>query len=511
MTESYPLYKKIGLVAGLAFFGLVLLAPTPEGMNPEARRAAAVAALMAIWWITEAVPIAAASLLPIALYPLLNVLSGPEVTKAYGDSNIFLFAGGFFIAMAMQKWNLHERIALAIISRTGTNPSRLVLGFMLGTGFISMWMSNTATAVMMLPIAIAIIDQMEKRDYPGVKNFATALLLSIAYAASIGGMGTPIGSPPNGILLTNYTGRFPGAPPITFVQWMMVGVPIVFIMLPLTWLLLTRVLFNFKAVSFPAARDEIRGRLVELGRMGRGEIIVLCVWGLTALAWIFREDLVLGAFTLPGWTRVLGQPKWINDGTIAIIGALLLFVIPVNLRKGEFALDWDWAKRIPWEVLLLFGGGLAMAEAFRSTGLVEWVGTKFTLLEGVPPLFIVLIVSAFLAFSGEVTSNTATAAIMMPILGAIAPELGIHPLLLMFPAGMAISCGVMLPAATPPNAIVFGAGRITVPQMVRAGFLVDLLGVLVVTTMMYLVGVYVFGIEPGVLPEWAAPLPPAAP
>jgi sodium-dependent dicarboxylate transporter 2/3/5 len=271
------------------------------------------------------------------------------------------------------------------------------------------------------------------------------------------------------------------------------------------------VLFNFKAVSFPAAREEIRGRLAELGRMGRGEIIVLCVWGLTALAWVFREDLALGAVTLPGWTRVLGQPKWINDGTIAIIGALLLFVIPVNLRKGEFALDWDWAKRIPWEVLLLFGGGLAMAEAFRSTGLVEWVGGKFTLLEGVPPLLVVLIVSTLLAFSGEVTSNTATAAIMMPILGAMAPELGIHPLLLMFPAGMAISCGFMLPAATPPNAIVFGAGRITVPQMVRAGFLIDLLGVLVVTTMMYVVGVYVFGIEPGALPKWAEPVPPTAP
>jgi len=511
VEEPYPLYKKAGLAAGLIVFAALLYAPTPEGMTPEARKAAAVAALMAIWWITEALPIAATSLLPIALYPLLHVLPGIEVTKAYGDSNIFLFAGGFFIAMAMQKWNLHERIALAIISRTGTNPSRLVLGFMLGTGFVSMWMSNSATAVMMLPIAVAIISQMEKRDYPGVKNFATALLLSIAYSASIGGMGTPIGTPPNGILLTNYTGRFPDAPPITFVQWMMVGVPIVLIMLPLTWLLLTRVLFNFKEISFPAAREEIRGRLAQLGRMNRGEIIVLSVWGLTALAWIFREDLVLGAFTLPGWTRVLVEPKWVNDGTIAIVGALSLFVIPVDLREGEFALDWEWARRIPWEVLLLFGGGLAMAEAFRSTGLVEWVGNQFTLLEGVPPFFVVLIVATLLAFSGEVTSNTATAAIMMPILGAMAPQLGIHPLLLMFPAGMAVSCGFMLPAATPPNAIVFGAGRITVPQMARAGFLVDLMGVLVVTTMMYVVGVYVFGIGPGVMPDWAAAAPPAAP
>ncbi len=512
MSESYPLYKKIGLVAGLVVFGALLFAPNPEGMTPEARKAGAVGALMAIWWITEALPIAATSLLPIALYPLLNVLSGPEVTKAYGDSNIFLFAGGFFIAMAMQKWNLHERIALGIIARTGTNPSRLVLGFMIGTGFVSMWMSNTATAVMMLPIAIAIVTQMEKRNYPGVANFATALLLSIAYAASIGGMGTPIGTPPNGILLTNYTGRYPGAPPVTFVQWMMVGVPIVFIMLPLTWLLLTRVLFNFKAVSFPAAREEIMARLVELGRMSRGERIVLTIWATTCFAWIFREDLVLGSFTIPGWTSLLlPDPKLVNDGTIAIVGALLLFLIPVDLKKGEFALDWEWARRIPWEVLLLFGGGLAMAEAFRSTHLVDWVGDQFVLLKDVPPLLIVLIVAALLAFSGEVTSNTATAAIMMPILAAMAPEIGIHPLLLMFPAGMAISCGFMLPAATPPNAIVFGAGRITVPQMARAGFLVDIMGVLLVTALMYLIGVHVFGIQSGVVPDWATAPPPAAP
>lgn len=512
MTEAYPLYKKIGLVTGLIVFGALLAAPTPEGMTPEGRKAAAVGALMAILWITEALPIAATSLLPIALYPLLNVLSGPDVTKAYGDSNIFLFAGGFFIAMAMQKWNLHERIALSIISRTGTNPSRLVLGFMIGTGFVSMWMSNTATVVMMLPIAIAIVDQMEKRNYPGASNFATALLLSIAYAASIGGMGTPIGTPPNGILLTNYTGRYPDGPPITFVQWMMVGVPIAFIMMPLTWLLLTRVLFNFKAVSFPAARDEIRTRLMQLGRMNRGETIVLSIWGLTALAWVFREDLVLGSVTIPGWTtRLLSEPKLVNDGTIAIVGASLLFIIPVDFRKGEFALDWEWAKRIPWEVLLLFGGGLAMAEAFRSTGLMDWAGDKFVLLEGVPPLLIILIVAALLTLSGEVTSNTATAAIAMPILGAMAPEIGVHPLLLMFPAGMAISCGFMLPAATPPNAIVFGAGRITVPQMARAGFLVDLMGVLVVTAMMYLIGVHVFGIVPGVVPDWATAAPPPTP
>jgi sodium-dependent dicarboxylate transporter 2/3/5 len=244
--------------------------------------------------------------------------------------------------------------------------------------------------------------------------------------------------------------------------------------------------------------------------MARGEKIVMTVWILTALGWIFSDDLALGAFTIPGWTRILPQPKWVNHGTIAITGAVVLFVTPVNLRKGEFALDWEWARRIPWEVLLLFGGGLAMADAFRSTGLVEWIGDKFTLLSGAPPLLVVLAVCTLLAFSGEVTSNTATASIMMPILGgAVAPALHMHPLLLMFPAGMAISCGFMLPAATPPNAIVFGAGRITVPQMARAGFLVDLLGVFTATAVMYAVGLYVFDIDLGSVPEWAVPASPA--
>lgn len=510
-NTGYALYRKIGLALGPAAFAAILLMPLPEGMTVEGQRAAAVTALMAIWWITEALPLAATALVPIVLYPPLNILPGVEVTKAYGDSNIFLFAGGFFIAMAMQKWNLHERIALNIVLRTGTNPSRLVLGFMLGTAFMSMWISNTATALMMLPIAMAIISQMQRAQYPGTENFATALLLSIAYAASIGGVATLIGTPPNGVLLTQYKKLFPDAPGIGFMQWMMVGVPMVALFLPITWFMLTRVLFNFKTVSFPAARDEIAARLHALGAMGRGERTVLIVWVGTALGWIFSEDINLGGFTIPGWTRILPTPGFVNHGTIAIAASVILFLTPVNLRKGEFALDWDWAKRIPWDVLLLFGGGIALADAFRATGLVNWLGERLTLLDGVPPLLIILAIATLLTFLTEVTSNTATASIMMPILGGTAQALGVHPLLFMIPAAFSVSCAFMLPVATPPNAIVFGAGYLTVPQMAKAGFCLNLIGILLITTLTYLLAVPVFGISLDSMPDWAAAPPPAAP
>jgi sodium-dependent dicarboxylate transporter 2/3/5 len=507
--ETYPLYKKIGLVAGPALFGLVLLAPRPEGMTPEGHKAAAITVLMAIWWITEALPLAATSLVPIALYPLMGVLSGADVTRQFGDSNIFLFAGGFFIAVAMQKWNLHERIALNIVLRTGTNPSRLVLGFLLSTAFMSMWMSNTATTLMMVPIVMAVIGQMEKRGYSGVKDFATAVLLSIAYGSSIGGIATLIGTPPNGIFLTQYTGLYPAAPRIGFLQWMLVGVPVAALFIPIAWLLLTRVLFKVHRIEFPAAREEIRGRLDELGPMGRGEWIVFSVWVLTALGWIFSEDIQIGSRVIYGWSGLFAHPKYINHGTIAICAAVTLFLIPVYPSRGVFALDWEWGKRIPWDVLLLFGGGLAMADAFRATGLTMWVGGKLESLHGVPTIIVIIAIAAMLNFLTEITSNTATASIMLPILGGpVAVALGLHPLLLMLPATIGVSCAFMLPVSTPPNAIVFAGGHITVPQMARAGFLMNLAGIVLITLVTYFIAVPVFGIDLHAPPAWAPPHTP---
>lgn len=508
-SASSPIIRKIGLVAGVAAFVTILQMPTPDGMTPDGQKAAAVTALMALWWITEAIPLPATALLPIVLFPTLGVMKGTDVTRAYGDSNIFLFAGGFFIAMAMQKWNLHERIALNIVLRTGTNPSRLVLGFLCGTGFLSMWMSNTATTLMMLPIAIAVIEQMVQRGYPGAKSFATALLLSITYGATIGGVMTLVGTPPNGVFLTQYEALFPAAPRIGFLQWMLVGVPIGLVFTPLAWLILTRVLFNFGVMEFPAAREEISSRLRELGSIRRGEVTVCVVWLMTALLWIFSDPIDLGAFTVPGWTTLFENPALFNHGTVAIAGAMILFVTPVNWRRGEFALDWEWAQRIPWGVLILFGGGIAMADAFGSTGLTSWIGNKLTLLEGVPPILAILAICALITFVSEIASNTATASIMLPILGAAAPALGVHPLMLMLPAALAASCGFMLPIATPPNAIVFGCGYITVGQMARAGFLMNVTGILLITLATYLIAAPVFDISFGVMPDWAVPATPA--
>ncbi len=502
---GYSFHKKLGLPLGLAFFVAVLLLPTPEGMTAEGHRAAAVAVLMATWWMLEAAPLAATALLPVGLFPLLGVLPAAEVTRAYGDPNIFLFMGGFFLAMAMQKWNLHERIALNIVIRTGTNPSRLVLGFMLGTAFLSMWISNTATTLMMLPIALAVIDQLQERAQgKGVENFPVALLLGIAYAAAFGGVATIIGTPPNGVLVTQYAGLFPDAPEIGFFQWMLVGVPMGAIMLPITWFMLTHVLFDFRDLTFSGAQEEIEGRIRALGTMSRGERIVLVVWILTAAAWIFRADINLGVLTIPGWRNLFPNPAYVHNGTVAIVAALALFVIPVDLKRGEFALDWEWARRIPWGILILFGGGLALAQAFSSTGLVEWLGGKLTLLEGASPLVVVLAIALMLTFLTEITSNTATTSIMLPILGgAAAPALGVHPLLLMIPATISASCAFMLPVATPPNAIIFGGGQITVPQMARAGVLLNFIGVFLVTLITYYIAIPVFDIVLGEMPSWA--------
>lgn len=504
-AEGYSTTKKVGLVGGFALFVLVLNLPSPEGMTVEGHRAAAVAFLMAMWWMTEALPLAATALLPIGLYPLLGVLSGKEVTLAYGDDNIFLFMGGFFIAMAMQKWNLHERIALNIVIRTGTNPSRLVLGFMLATAFLSMWISNTATTLMMLPIAMAVISEMGKRSSESeVSKFALCLLLGVAYSASIGGVATLIGTPPNGVFLTQYREMFPDAPEIGFVQWMMIGVPFTAILLPLTWLLLTRVLFHFKDLRFEGAREEIENRLSELGKMSKGERIVLVVWIMTALSWIFLKDIKLGSVTIPGWADLFPNPSYIRNSTVAIFFSILLFAIPVDLKKREFALDWDWAKRIPWGVLILFGGGLALARAFNATGLVDWTGGKLTLLDGVPPFVVIICVAFMLTFVTELTSNVATTSIMLPILGgAVAPALGVNPLMLMIPATISASCAFMLPVATPPNAIVFGGGHLTVSQMARAGLVINLVGIMLVTLITYFLAVPVFEIVMGEVPPWA--------
>ncbi len=506
MEDTHPLYKRLALIAGPVLFALILAMPTPEGMTPEAQRVAATAALMAFWWITEAIPIPATALIPIAAFPLLGVMKATAIGPSYGHPTIWLFAGGFFIAMAMQKWNLHERIALRTIRVTGTNLHGLVFGFMLATAFLSMWISNTATCVMMVPIGMAVIEQLKKNVDPAkVNNFSVAVMLGIAYSSSIGGITTLVGTPPNGVLIAQMDELFGQSDLIGFGEWFIMALPMTIVFLPITWLLLTRVLFPLGAnTRSHEAEAIIADRLAGLGRMSRGERIVLLVSTAAALSWIFRKDLNFGFVQVPGWGDLFPESGFIHDGTVAIFFTVVLFLFPVDWKRGEFALDWEWAKRIPWGILVLFGGGLALAAGFKDTGLVEWIGSKLELLQGTPPIVMVIAVALLMTFTTEMTSNTATTSIMLPILAAAsAHALGVHPLLLMIPATISASCAFMLPVATPPNAIIFGSGQVTIQQMARAGLLLNFIGIALIAITVYVIGVPVFGITPTELPDWA--------
>ena len=502
--------QKIGLLAGIPLFLLILLLPLSNTLEPSAQRTLAIAVLMAWWWITEAIPIPATALIPILAFPILKVLPIKEVVPSYGDSNIFLFMGGFFLAMAIQKWNLHRRIALHIIRIVGSGPHKIILGFMVATAFLSMWISNTATTMMMFPIGMAVVIQISgllensgNLDQKQLKSFQIALMLGIAYAASIGGIGTKIGTPPNIVFAGAVRTLFPGAPEISFLQWMGVGFPLVLIFLPITWLLLTRVIQPINLPELQNSSNVIEDECKKLGKMETGECLVLLIFILTALAWIFRKNIELGAFTIPGWSDLLGIENYVNDATVAIGSAILLFLIPVSFKKREFLLDWEWAIKIPWGILLLFGGGIALANGFKCSGLAEWIGEHLELLSHMPLIIMIMATCFLLTFLTELTSNTATAAIFMPILAMTAMSMHIHPYLLMIPATISASCAFMLPVATPPNAIIFGSGYVTIPQMAKNGLAFNLIGVMIVTIITYLVAIPLFGIILGQMPIWA--------
>ena len=467
----------VGLWLGLALFLGMLLVPVPEGMSAEAQRVAAVALLMATWWMTEAIPLPATSLLPIALFPALGVMNAAEATAPYANHLIFLYLGGFVIALGMERWGLHRRVALGVVSVVGTAPRRLVLGFMLATGFLSAWLSNTATVVMMLPIALAILSLLEE-DEAG--PLGAALMLGVAYSASIGGVATLIGTPPNAILAAaadELLGRRIG-----FVEWMYVGVPFSLVMLMLTWLLLVRVLFRLPvgAAVGSAAGDVIREQRAALGRMLAGERVVAAVFTLTALAWVLRDPKTIGPLTVPGITTWLPQ---VGDSTIAIAGALILFLVPVRTADGRRlpVMTWETAVRLPWGVLLLFGGGLSLARGFEASGLAVWIGDQVANLEMLPVIGLITAVAILFIYLTELTSNTATTTMGMPIMAGVATGIGADPLTLMAAAALAASMAFMLPVATPPNAIVFGSGRVTIRQMMRAGFWLNIIAVVLVT------------------------------
>lgn len=505
--RGYSRRQLIGLWLGPVLFILMLLVPTPAGMEPAAQKMAAIALLMATWWMCESIPIPATSLLPIVLFPWLGLMSTGKAAAPYANHLIFLFMGGFIIALAMQRWNLHRRIAMNIVKVVGFSPARLIFGFMVATAALSAFVSNTATTVMMMPIGLAIIAHIiEEGKKEGLDkiidfsqgnfNFGLNLMLGIAYAASIGGVATLIGTPPNTVL-AGYLNKTYGYE-ITFAKWMMFGVPLVLVLLPLCWLWLIKVANPMKLKKVPGGRDMINEELRKMGRMSAGERWTGQVFFLTAMAWIFRKQL---SFLFP-------DPTLITDATIAMAGALLLFLIPISLKKNIFVMDWHWASKMPWGVLLLFGGGLALAQGFSDTKLAHWIGQQVGLLENAPVLVLVIAVATLIIFLTELTSNTATAAMVMPILSAIAIGLGQNPMLLLIPAAIAASCAFMLPVATPPNAIVFGTGYVTIPQMVKSGIGLNIMSIVLAVGITYLLGMPIFDIAVDTLPAWAMPVTP---
>jgi len=447
---------------------------------------------MAAWWLTEAIEISATALLPLVVLPISGASSMQDAAAPYAHPLIFLFMGGFLLALSMRRWRLDQRIALLTLRLVGTRPSNMVGGFMLATAVISAFVSNTATTAMMLPIALSVIRLVEGRavkqggtDFSSDQrgSFAVCMLLGLAYAASIGGVATIIGSPPNALLVgfVNETMAESYRTEISFARWLLLGLPLAIVFLPMTWLLLTRVIYPIRLPRIAGGRQLIQAELKKLGPVNRGERITMLVFALTAACWILRPLLVKLTWTIGG--QAVQPLGGLTDPGIAMAGALALFVIPVNARRGQFVMNWTTARELPWGILLLFGGGLSLAAAVEANGVAEFLGSQARYFTGMPAIVHVLVVSTSVTFLTELTSNTATTATLLPVLAALAPGLGVHPLLLIVPATFSASCAFMMPVATPPNAIVFGSGQVTIPQMMRAGLWLNLIGIVLITAL----------------------------
>ncbi|MBB6173955.1 sodium-dependent dicarboxylate transporter 2/3/5 [Nocardiopsis mwathae] len=475
---AFPAAKVVGLVAG-PLLALLLFLALPDTLSAPGRITAGIAALMAVWWATEALPLPATALLPLVLFPVLLGADIRDVAAPYANDIIFLFMGGFMLALAMQRWNLHRRIALTVVAAVGTSPAMLIAGFMLATGFLTMWVSNTSTTIMMLPIGVAVVAMVSQlRGGRPDANFATALMLGIAYAASIGSVATLIGTPPNA-LMVGYLAETHGIS-VGFGQWMLVGLPLAAVFLVLAWVVLTKVVFPPRITALDDGRELIRSELRAMGPISRGELLVLLVFVSAALAWVGIPLLADGP--MGGALPWLGE---ISDAGIAMTAAVLLFLIPAERRARVRLLDWETAVKLPWGILLLFGGGLSLSAQFGETGLSEWIGSAVGALSTVPVWVLVLAVAALVLLLTELTSNTATAATFLPVMGGVALGMGMDVMALVVPAVLASSLAFMLPVATPPNAIVFGSGHVTISQMLRGGVWLNVVALFLILATMY--------------------------
>ena len=497
------LMSRVGLVTGPVLGALVLLGTDLVPDSPEVTATAAVAVLMAVWWMTEAIPLAATALIPVVLFPVLGIMHGKVVASVYFNHIIFLFIGGFLVALAMQRWDLHRRIALRILLFFGIRPARILLGFMVATAFLSMWISNTATTMMMVPIVLAIVLKVEESSGPeAVRNFATSLFLGVAYGASIGGIATLVGTPPNLSFARILSIQFPAAPEISFATWFAFAFPISVVFLLIAWFVL-QTIFQVNARTIDLDLNSIQEQYDELGEMTYQEGVVLVDFVLLALLWLFRSNIEIGQWVIPGWSSWLKHGRLVNDGTVAIAMGLLLFLVPARHPSRGRIMDWKTASALPWHIILLFGGGFALASGIKESGLSNWFGTQLQGLDFLHPMGLVASVCLMITFLTELTSNTATAEMLLPILGALGVAVKQNPLLFMISGTLSCSFAFMLPVATPPNAIIFGTDRVRISDMIRAGIFLNLIGVGIIALAVYTLGSAVLEIGGTGLPNWA--------
>ncbi len=498
--------QRFGFFLGVGLFLLILLLPTADGLSRAGQNAAAVTALMACWWVTEAIPICATAFVPLALFPPLGILDAKGTALNFGHYFVVMLLCALIIAKAIENNELHKRIALNIIKRIGVSRRRMMFSCMLATALLSMWLSNLAVSLMMLPIGVALLNRLPEEEKTASDGYQTALMLSIAYAASIGGVGTLVGTPPNLVFAGILRNLYPESPEISFLKWMMFGLPLVAIFLPICWFYMISY-FKVKG-SLPGSRETVAHELQALGPMTDAEKRTAIVCLITIFGWVFRKDLPIGSVTIPGWASLTGLNDSVNDATVAAFGMILLFIIPSGKPKASGSafspklMNWESASTVPWGVIMIIAGGYCIASGFSATGLTDWIGAKLGFINGFPVLIIVLLIVLALSFLTEVNSNTATSNIFNPVLASMAVAGAINPLLLMIPGTVACSCAFMLPSGTGPNSVVFASGKIALPTMARCGFLLNLIGVLLVTTIMYLIAIPVFDIVREV-PDWA--------
>jgi sodium-dependent dicarboxylate transporter 2/3/5 len=490
------------VIAPLISTLMVLFVDLAPG-NPKITYTAAIAILMAIWWITEAIPLAVTAMLPVVLFPMLGVLDGQTVSAMYFNHLIFLFLGGFLMALAMERWDLHRRIAIKVLMFFGISPGRILMGFMAATAFLSMWMSNTATTMMMIPIALSIIYKLEEiLGKARLGSYSIGLLLGIAYSASIGGIATLVGTPPNLSFARIANIIFPTMPEISFADWLIFAIWISILVFVSAWLLLF-FMYRPREAWKGVNRKEFKKEYQMLGKAKPDEKIVFVLFVLMALLWVFRAGFHIGFVNIPGWSDLFPYPGYINDGTVAIAVAALLFIIPSPTTKGERLMNWETANRLPWHIVLLFGGGFALAKGFVDSGLSIWFGEQLSGLAGTHPMLLTTVIVTMMSFLTELTSNIASTEMILPIVAGMAYSIQVNPLLLMIPATLAASLAFMLPVATPPNAIIFGTGKLHIKDMVKTGFLLNLVGIIVTTLVTYYWGTLVFKIDVDTYPAWA--------